>query len=217
MKGLLIKDFRLVKMQKQFFIAIAAIAVVMAFSMDNLSFLSGYLTFVMPMFALSTLSYDDFDNGSAFLFTLPVSRREYVLEKYLFGLILGLAALVLSTLLILCFGLVKEMSLALDALTGVPLTFAAMLLVLSVMLPFQIKFGADKSRIAIVAVGGLALLLGFGVGKLLDWLGVDITGLVNWVQGLPAAALTAAGIGLAALVLAASLRISTVILEKKEF
>ena len=36
---------------------------------------------------LGTLSYDEFDRGYSFLFTLPVSKRGYVKEKYVLGLL----------------------------------------------------------------------------------------------------------------------------------
>ena len=73
MKGLLIKDFKLMMMQKNFFAMIVVIAVVMTVFTDDIAFPLGFLTFVVSMFTLSTISYDEFDNGNAFLFSLPVS------------------------------------------------------------------------------------------------------------------------------------------------
>ena len=82
MKGLLVKDFKLMKGQKNFFLIIAAIAASTAFFSDDTSFFMGFLPFILSMFALSTISYDEFDNGNAFLFTLPISRTGYTIEKY---------------------------------------------------------------------------------------------------------------------------------------
>ena len=89
MKGLLIKDFKLLQGQKNFFITIIAIAGIMAIFMEDASFIIGYMTFVGSLFTLSTISYDEFDNGNAFLFSLPITRKDYILEKYGFGLIVG--------------------------------------------------------------------------------------------------------------------------------
>ncbi len=72
MKGLLIKDFRLMKTQIRMFLIFIAIAVAMAISADDTSFMIGFITFVFSLFTLSTISYDEFDNGNAFLFTLPI-------------------------------------------------------------------------------------------------------------------------------------------------
>lgn len=68
MKGLLIKDFKLMMMQKNFFLSIIAIAVVLTVFVKNPSFIIGYLTFIGSVFTLSTISYDEFDNGNAFYF-----------------------------------------------------------------------------------------------------------------------------------------------------
>ena len=57
-----------------------------------MTFAIGFLTFVMSLFSVSSISYDEFDNGNAFLFSLPITRTTYVVEKYCFGLILGLSA-----------------------------------------------------------------------------------------------------------------------------
>ena len=42
----------------------------------------GYVTFIFTLFTVSTISYDEYDNGYPFLFTLPITRRQYVNEKY---------------------------------------------------------------------------------------------------------------------------------------
>ena len=78
MKGLLIKDFKLMKMQKNFFLMMIAIVIAISFFQNEISFPLGFLPFVISLFSLSTISYDEFDNGNAFLFSLPISRKDYV-------------------------------------------------------------------------------------------------------------------------------------------
>lgn len=92
MTGLLIKDLKLLKVQRNFFLMFVAIAVWMQTFMDGVSFIIGYMTFCGSMAVLNTISYDEYDNGNAFLFSLPISRKGYVLEKYAFGFIIGGAA-----------------------------------------------------------------------------------------------------------------------------
>ena len=81
MKGLLIKDFRLMKVQKSFFLLIAVIGVWGTLLSENVTSAIGFLTFVMSLFSVSSISYDEFDNGNAFLFSLPITRTTYVVEK----------------------------------------------------------------------------------------------------------------------------------------
>lgn len=92
MKGLLIKDIKLMLKQKNFFLMLIVIAVLMAYAVENASYIIGYLSVVGSLFTLSSISYDEFDNGNAFLFSLPITRKAYVVEKYGFGLILEAAS-----------------------------------------------------------------------------------------------------------------------------
>ena len=84
MKGLFVKDIELMKQQKQFFILVVVMEVILNLAgSGSVSFATGYFTIVTAIFAITTISYDEFDNGLAFLMTLPVTRKQYVAEKYL--------------------------------------------------------------------------------------------------------------------------------------
>ena len=88
MLGLIEKDLRLTLARKQTLIIFFIMALVMGLSMNG-SFIIGYLTMLATIIAVGTISYDEFDNGFAFLMTLPFDRRTYVREKYLFSLIMA--------------------------------------------------------------------------------------------------------------------------------
>ena len=107
MKGLLIKDFRLLKNQKNFFILVFVMAVFLTITGGDESspatFVLPYVGFVCSFFVLSTISYDEYDNGNAFLFTLPFDRKIYALEKYIFGIVTGGAGLLLILAFILIY------------------------------------------------------------------------------------------------------------------
>ena len=85
MKGLLIKDFKLLKVQKNFFLLILCITIGMEIFTNSASssFIIGFLSFVATLFTLSSISYDEFDNGNAFLFSLPITRKSYVTEIWI--------------------------------------------------------------------------------------------------------------------------------------
>ena len=68
MKGLLVKDLLLLKMQKSFIILAFVICAFMAFSDSDSMFPITFLTFVLSLFSVSTISYDEFENGNPFLF-----------------------------------------------------------------------------------------------------------------------------------------------------
>ena len=57
------------------------------------------------MATTSTIGCDEADHGTVFLFTLPVSRKEYVLEKY--GLAVAGSAAAVCIVTVLCLFFVK--------------------------------------------------------------------------------------------------------------
>lgn len=217
MKGLLIKDIKVMNAQRTFFIVIIVLAICAALAMDDGSFIVGYLSFVIPMFVLSTISYDEFDNGNTFLFTLPISRTTYVIEKYCFAILLGIASLALAVVLSLGIEFIQGVPNPIETLISVPFLFSVMAILLSVLIPVQIKFGGEKSRIIIFAVGGVALAIGYGVVRLLSFLGVDVEKIVNTISNLHIGVLIAGAIVLALFFLLLSIKISISILQKKEF
>ena len=81
MKGLMIKDFRLMFRRKRSFIFILLCGFIVNFSTDA-EFFVGWLMLIGSLFALSTIAYDEHDNCYPFLMTLPITRKGYVIEKY---------------------------------------------------------------------------------------------------------------------------------------
>lgn len=174
MKGLLIKDFKLLKGQKQFFTSVLIVMTVFLMTSNNLSFVISYITVMMGMLTLTTISYDEHENGMGYLFTLPVSRKGYVREKYLFGIMTTLPVLaVVSAIAFLVSGIrhidftVEEWG---DAIMGSMLIVTMML---SLLIPIELKFGAERSRIAMTLVFGGAFAVVYIVAKASEFLGID--------------------------------------------
>lgn len=94
MKGLWTKDIRLISSQQKNLAVIWLVAAGILIATDQISFAITYTSVVTIMTAISTISYDTFDNGNAFLFTLPFSRKEYTREKYLFSLFWGMITVI---------------------------------------------------------------------------------------------------------------------------
>ena len=171
----------------------------------------------MPLFVLSTISYDEIHNGNAFLFTLPISRKEYVIEKYCFSILLEIGAIILSLAMTLGIGLIKGMVSFSDTLVSVPFVFSGVLLLLAIAIPVQIKFGGEKSRIAMLVICGIVFALGYGTVKLSHRLGFDAAAFINHFANLHAVVLIFVPILFALCMLLLSIKISIAILCKKEF
>ncbi len=109
MSGLMIKDCMLLKRQGRYFIIVLVVACMMAFtgSENFSSFMTSYLTFMITIFSFSSFSYDEYDNGMAYLMALPSGRRNYVKAKYLFSILLIMVVWFLGCLLRMAFFLMR--------------------------------------------------------------------------------------------------------------
>lgn len=221
MKGLLVKDFKLMKLQKNFFFLIVVIAVGMIVFTDDVSFPLGFLTFVISLFTLSTISYDEFDNGNAFLFSLPITRTGYVVEKYCFGLVLGCGAWIFATLLAMIANVLRGVSNEILSVTDILMIAFAILPIMLFMqaltIPFQLKFGGEKGRIAVIGATGLVFFVGTVIVKGAEMIGIDIASIIDTLPTVSIGMLLAIAIVVAVILLLVSIKISVVIMNKKEF
>ena len=165
MSGLLEKDLRLTLSRKQTLLIFLVAAVVMSMSMDG-SFIIGYVTMLASILSIGTLSYDELDNGMSYLMTLPFARRTYVREKYLFTLLMTACAWCIGTLL---YGVGSAVR------SGTPFTLSELPMLLSLlpvlylaaalMIPLQLKYGPEKSRLVLfILFGAAAVLIAMGSG-----------------------------------------------------
>ena len=170
MKGLIEKDIRLLLKRKQTLLLFLGLAIFMSFSSG--AFAVAYSTFLVALITMSTINYDEFDNGYAFLMTLPVTREEYVRSKYVLcitsGAIAWVTSIVILSLVYFFRGINANLWNSLPELI-VYLPFA--IICADLMIPLEIKFGAEKSRIAmaiVVAIFGISGLLLAKLFKSLD-------------------------------------------------
>ncbi len=217
MKGLLIKDWRLALQQKRFFVMILIISFFLNFNLNG-NFSTGYLTFVGAMFVMSTISYDEYDNGYLFLMSLPVSRQTYVKEKYLFGFLLGMAAWLLAAVFFVVYQLAVTADFTMgDTFLIILIYIPIFIIVIDVLMPFQLKYGGEKGRIVMFAFIGGMLALGYLFVLLIKMLGVDLSQNLYAVSYVDVVFGEIAFFLLAAVVTGISMAVSIRIMKKKEF
>lgn len=216
MRGLIIKDIKLMKSQKNFFISLIVIAIGLTWIYKETTFIIGYLTMMCPLFTISTISYDEYDNGNAFLFTLPITRKSYVLEKYYFGIIVGLLSLIVSTVMCIIAEFFKNGIPMQEILLVPPFTLTVLFIFLAIAVPYQFKFGAEKGRIAMMLTIGAIIVLGIVAVKILNVLGVNIISILNQLSSLGIWMFAGILILCSFALLFLSSRISISIMNKKE-
>ena len=90
MKALFIKDWKLLKNQGKMFGAVLVFYGLLAITDNSMGqSILGFFPFLFGFFTISTVSYDEYQHGMTYLLTLPIKRKTYVTEKYLFAMALA--------------------------------------------------------------------------------------------------------------------------------
>ena len=213
MKGLLIKDFCLLKNQKRLLPIFALLAVwFTVLHTDGFAF--PFLGMMSTILAASTISYDELDRCQTALFTLPFERRTYVAEKYVLGAILLAAAMVLGGLCTAARQIVAhDVELEGVGMTVV-LTVCVCAAALGAIIPLRIRFGGDQGRIVLYTVFALVALAVVGLTRLLPKQTGELSGKL---LGLPAGTLVGLLAMLAASVLLIGCALGVRWIKAKEF
>ena len=215
MKGLLLKDILLLKNNKKLYAILVFFAVIYPM-MGMGSFTISFLGMMGLIISISTMNYDEFDNGNSFLFSMAFVRRTYVAEKYVLCVGGGILGALLGT--IVCF-LTAKISGNPSLLEGMAENLVVSVLLYSlsssVMLPIFIRFGAEKGRLASYLTLAAFFLLGFGVMKFLPASGKDA--IVNGVNSIPVAGIVIGLILFAVLAIVISVSLSMRFIKNREF
>lgn len=220
MKGLLIKDFQLAKTQGKMLLIVAlVIGVFMEIAGMSEGFVTGYITIIMSVFAATSISYDEYENCFSFLLVLPVSRKEYVNEKYVFSGILIFSAWLVGLTVGSVFRIIRgEPVLSAEWLAGCFSYITVAVVFLSLMLPLRLKFEGEKGRVVLpIAIAAMGILIYGGV-KLANLVGIDVTGSsIKVLNQMGAAGIMAMLVIIPVAAAVISWICSRHILEKKEF
>ncbi|WP_296119062.1 ABC-2 transporter permease [uncultured Eubacterium sp.] len=214
MRGLLEKDIRLLLHSKQTFLCVIAITIILGVTQKN-TFVLGYSTFLMAALLVSTLSYDEMDHGLAFLFTLPIDRKIYVREKYLLCIGGSIIAWFIALVLYLVVMVVSNSHIVFseELVRGVDFLPIG-ILYLSLLLPLQLKFGVEKSRLVVV---GVSVFVGSMIYFLADKSEIlDGNVLVSASDLVGDAAVSVIGLSVAGCLAVVSYLCSCRIMKKKE-
>lgn len=191
-KGLLKKDLYNLASYKTTLMIITLFCGIAIIGADAIYWGSIVIGIIVGMISLSTFSYDEMAKSNRYILTLPVTRKEIVLEKYILAIgatILGsLLGFVLTLLIgnmmnyvrpdnVIDINIDTLLSTSIGGLFGVSLIQA-------IQIPSIFKWGAEKGRIQMFIVLFVIALIGAGVGFLIkeSGLSVDIEKLENTLK-----------------------------------
>jgi len=217
MKGLLIKDLNLMKNMLRIIAAIIIFSVIFSTMGENLFFSMGYISVFVAIFSISTISYDEYDNGFAYLFSFPFERKQYVQEKYVFALGLIVVGVAVSGIMSFLISILTEQVVTAPEWIAVVVASISMaIFMISLVLPAHIKYGSEKGRIAMIVIFLVIGVIGGALYGLSNLLGLDVESMVESLFYSPAKMLLTVGL-IAAVMMGISYVVSLRIIEKKEF
>ncbi len=153
MLGLIIKDLLVCKKSLRTILLLVAVFMVFGVTTDDSTFVMFITSIYFTMMVLTAFAYDAQAKWDAYGLTMPVTRSETVLAKYLLGLVLSVFGGVLS--LVLTFGVIiykQEAFLTGEILLTQLAMLGAALLMMSIFIPLIYRFGVEKARLVMIAV-----------------------------------------------------------------
>ena len=155
MGGLLAKEYYTLRRYfKQYIILFIFFGVLSIYIMESVIYFQAMVTMSMSMLVFTGRSFDMAAGWDKFVLTMPVSRKDGVLSKYVCCLIYALASLLVSTVFVVRLGSIHPMSdndLYLFLGTALVL-FCIICVIYAVLLPMIFKFGVERTRILMMAV-----------------------------------------------------------------
>lgn len=206
LKGLILKDLLVLKQQGKILLVMMVFYMVLGVAMDMTNVFIPMMVMVSSMLPVTCMAYDERSQWERYALTIPVSRTKIVVEKYLLGLALVAAAVLLGvagggvSILMNGSGDWAELLGSIGGVTCVGVYF------LSFMLPIIYKLGTEKARIAMIVIfliPTLLVVLGSKLG-----LSVSEEMVIQLLKIAPAAALV---------LFLLSMAVSLSIYKKKEF
>ena len=219
MKGFLKKDLALLRNTGKVYFAVVGMEIILGLvNKEMRSFSSSFIMIMLALTGVSTLSYDDFENGMPFLMSLPVSRKTYVKEKYLLCFLAGIVGLIISAILGIVIFKMPLIQGEEPLLFVFPVYFAIAEIMTAVMIPTRIKFGPERSRIVGIGLVIAVFLVIFCIGYFLKQFSVDTDALIRAAQeNIPGLVIVLGMIVLYIVIMLISYMFSVTALEKKEF
>ncbi|HHW69075.1 MAG TPA: ABC-2 transporter permease [Tenericutes bacterium] len=157
-KGLLIKDLLQLKSYKKNFILSTLIYLVLIILESKNSNIGNtgpiMIMFLFSIYAMATFNYDEKSKSDRYILTLPLTRREIILSKYVFCISSVLIGAFFGTIIgILIPYLINNIKPNFDSISSTLLGgMVALSFIQSIQIPYIYKYGAEKGRLQIYLV-----------------------------------------------------------------
>lgn len=132
------------------------------------------------MLPITALAYDERSRWDSFAASLPCSKFQLVLSKYLVGMISLTTVTVLTIAARFVYSLFNMMSFDSDFVISTVLSFLVALLIQSILLPFMFKLGVEKGRLffliatVVVVLSSISIMDAIGASAMFEGTAVPV-------------------------------------------
>lgn len=177
MRGLILKDLFILKQNYKTFFVLIIFFILAMFQNSSAASFTSVINAVFTMMITTTISYDNLAKWDKYALTMPITRKEMVLSKYICSIIFNLIGLVLGIVIVFAMGIVRNNLNITEIFISAISSAIVMIIFISLMFPLVYKFGVEKFRIFLILIFMipvffiLALRNMTNVGELIDkWL-----------------------------------------------
>lgn len=212
MSGLLVKEYYILRRHLKQYVLLIIFFGALSIFMDSVIYFQAMTTMSFCMLVFTGMSYDAAAGWDKFALTMPVSRKDVVLSKYMSCVIYAVSAIVVSILFSVIINNIypmEEVGLMLMAALAATL-LCLMLIIYSILLPMIFKLGIEKARILMIAVIIIPVFAMLGTAEYMPESALDFIKRHEALFG-------AAGVVFSILMYFISYFVSLRIYDKKEF
>ena len=219
-RGLLEKDFRLFFRQGgNLFLVLVFVALFFILTGKTAAaFIAMYIPSVLAIYSGNTISYDENGHGYTYLFSLPVNKKIYVREKYIFSFIMTVCGWCIG---MICAGIMvlinPEEVFDLEMLAMELITFFVFQAIAGIMIAIRIRFEGEKGRIVLPIAILIIFAICYTTGSILKTNLELKESILNVIGGTGDLEIAIALIVLSLLVCIISYIYSMRVMKKKEF
>lgn len=219
MVGLLVKDIYHSLRMYAFVGLMFLIAIVWVITEKNYFFAQGYITFMSLAMVFGTIAWDSNKNGMGYLLTLPISRKQYVLSKYLFCLVTLVVFGALALAVCLIMGAVLKIEVDGNLFLSELSTIMTAIPVMAVGIPVCIIFGNEKKGFARFIILAVAVFIAGAVSTsmMVGDSESGLMGIVVFIGNLPLIWVFVGGALIDVLFIVSTMAISVWALKRKDY
>ena len=177
-----------------------------------------YIPSVMAVYSGNTISYDENEHGYTYLFSLPVNKKIYVREKYMFSFIMtvfgwGIGVICAGIAVFIKPGEVFDLEMLAMELIAI-FVFQA---IAGIVIAIRLRFEGEKGRLVLPIVILIVFAICYAIGSfVMDNLGLKES-ILYMIEGIGDFEIAIALIVLSLLVWFISYIYSMRVMKKKEF